>query len=87
VVHEHQPSSQHEARASTNEVDGMKKPVKHPSLQTWLALNQALREAGENDCHQLLKLEQGGRKRKQFLKRIHSRLNKVRADRERAEFA
>lgn len=63
----------------------MKKPVTNPTLQSWLALNDALREADEPTCQGLLAEELKGRKRKQFIKRIHSRLNKVRADRERAE--
>ena len=63
----------------------IKKPVTNPALQTWLALNDALRDADEHICQKLLKEELKGRKRKQFIKRIHSRLNKVRADRERAE--
>jgi hypothetical protein len=63
----------------------MKNPVTNPALQSWLALNDLLREAGEVTCESLLKEELKGRKRKQFIKRIHSRLNKVRADRERAE--
>lgn len=63
----------------------MKKPVTNPSLQSWLALNDALRDATEQVCNNLLKEELNGRKRKQFIKRIHSRLNKVRADRERHE--
>lgn len=63
----------------------MKKPVTNPSLQSWLALNDILREADEPVCQTLLKEELKGRKRRQFIKRIHSRLNKVRADRERLE--
>lgn len=63
----------------------MKKPVTNPALQSWLALNDLLREADEATCESLLKEELKGRKRKQFIKRIHSRLNKVRADRERLE--
>lgn len=63
----------------------MKKPVTNPALQSWLALNDFLRGANEATCEGLLKEELKGRKRKQFIKRIHSRLNKVRADRERAE--
>lgn len=63
----------------------MKKPVTNPALQSWAALNDAVREADEATCKALLKEELKGRKRKQFIKRIHSRLNKVRADRERAE--
>lgn len=63
----------------------MKKPIKNPALQSWLALNDVIREADEAACEALLKEELKGRKRKQFIKRIHSRLNKVRADRERRE--
>jgi hypothetical protein len=62
-----------------------KKPVNNPALRSWLALNDALREASEPVCEALLEEELKGRKRKCFVKRIHSRLNKVRADRERAE--
>lgn len=63
----------------------MKKPVKNENLQTWVALNDALRDADEKLCIQLLKEEKAGRQRRQFLLRIHSRLNKVRADREREQ--
>jgi hypothetical protein len=63
----------------------MKKLVPNPALQSWLALNDVLRDADEPACQALLKEELKGRKRKQFIKRIHSRLNKVRADRERME--
>lgn len=63
----------------------MKKPVTNPILKSWLALNDHLRDASEEACQILITEELAGRKRKQFLKRIHSRLNKVRADRERTE--
>lgn len=63
----------------------MKKLVTNPALQSWLALNDILRDADETVCQALLKEELKGRKRKQFIRRIHSRLNKVRADRERME--
>ena len=63
----------------------MKKLVTNPALQSWLALNDFLRNADESTCHELMKLELKGRKRRQFIKRIHSRLNKVRADHERLE--
>ena len=63
----------------------MKKPMMNPSPQSWLALNDVLRNADESVCQALMKEELKGRKRKQFIKRIHSRLNKVRADRERME--
>jgi len=63
----------------------MKKPIKHEALKTWVALNDAIRVANEELCHRLIKVELAGRRRAAFLKRIHSRLNKVRADREREE--
>lgn len=63
----------------------MKKEVENPALQTWIGLNDELRDADEARCQELLDEELTGRRRKQFIKRIHSRLNKVRADRERKE--
>lgn len=53
--------------------------------QSWIELNDLIREADEATCQILLEKELEGRKRRQFVKRIYSRLNKVRADRERAE--
>jgi hypothetical protein len=50
-----------------------------------VALNDKLRGANETECRGLLEEELNGCKRKQFIKRIHSRLNKARADRERIE--
>ena len=63
----------------------MDKATTQEALSTWILLNDALRGADEATCQQLLKAERKGRRRKQFLKRIHSRLNKARADRERSE--
>jgi len=63
----------------------MKKPIEDARLQSWTTLNNALRTADEELCHLLLKREQAGRKRSRFLKRIHGRLNRVRAKREREE--
>jgi hypothetical protein len=54
-------------------------------LSTWKNLNACLTGAGEDLCIKLLREEQLGKRRKQFLLRIYSRLNKVRADRERKE--
>lgn len=62
-----------------------KKIITNPALETWIALNDKLRDADEALCQQLLDEEINGRGRKQFIKRIHSRLNKARADRERQE--
>lgn len=63
----------------------MKKTIKTPELRSWISLNDKLRGADEMMCQALLKEELKGRNRKAFVKRIHSRLNKVRADRERIE--
>jgi hypothetical protein len=52
---------------------------------SWLELNDVLRSATQKHCERLLKEERAGKKRVQYLKRIHSRLNKARADRERQE--
>ena len=62
-----------------------KKEITNPVLKTWDSLNGALRSADEQYCRDLLHEECQGRQRSQFIKRIHSRLNKVRADRERKE--
>lgn len=62
-----------------------KKEIKNPVLKTWVALNEALRGADEEYCKKLMYEEMKGRQREQFIKRIHSRLNKARADREREE--
>ena len=50
----------------------------------WKSLNDQLREADEGDCRRLLSDELNGRRRQRYLLRIHSRLNYVRAHRERA---
>lgn len=61
-----------------------KKPIKNPVLQTWDGLNEALRSIDdEKTVKSLIREEQRGRARQQFLLRLHSRLNKLRADRER----
>lgn len=63
----------------------MTKPEVQSALATWADLNAAIMDANEADCQQLLQAELAGKRRKQFVFRIHSRLNKVRADREREE--
>lgn len=56
------------------------------SLGSWNALNQTLmRTTDEAALRRLLATEQNGANRLTFVKRIYSRLNKVRADRERRE--
>lgn len=54
-------------------------------LSTWLLLNDVIKHADEQLCKQLMEDEQADKKRPTFIARIHSRMNKVRADRERAE--
>lgn len=63
-----------------------KKAIKDPALMSWVSLNEALKNADLKTCVVLFSTEKKGRARKQFIKRIHSRLNKVRADQERGEF-
>lgn len=59
--------------------------AKETALDTWLGLNAFLKKANEEDCLDLLRRERAGKNRKQFVKRIHHRYNKVRAQRERRE--
>lgn len=54
-------------------------------LKSWDNLNTYLRDASVSDCERLLKSEANGKNRLSFLRRVHSRLNKVRADNEREE--
>ena len=54
-------------------------------LTTWIGLNEALMAGDLELAERLLKEEQKGKKRKQFMLRIHSRINKLRADAERAK--
>ena len=60
-----------------------KPPVGHDALESWDSLNEFIMKANEKTCRELLDIEQKNRNRSQFVKRIHSRLNKVRADEER----
>ena len=57
------------------------------AIQTWVELNAVLVDVtDEVTLHRMLKEElRRGPPRQQFLLRIHSRLNKVRASRERLE--
>ena len=52
---------------------------------TWQVLNLALLNADEQLANQMLDAEKAGKKRTRFMLRIHSRINKLRADRERIE--
>jgi hypothetical protein len=56
-----------------------------PELASWVALNEALMGGDMGLAQRLLKEESKGKRRKMFLLRIHSRINKLRADSERAE--
>lgn len=56
-----------------------------PELATWIELNAALMAGDLALAERLLKAEKAGKKRKMFLLRIHSRINKLRADAERAK--
>lgn len=60
-----------------------KTDIGHPSLLTWGALNTVLRDADVKLCEELLTVELVGRRRKRFILRIHSRLNRMRAGVER----
>ena len=53
--------------------------------ETWAGLNRLVRVADEATCFELLKVELRGKRRKQFILRLHSRINKIRAHRERDE--
>jgi len=52
-------------------------------LKTWTDLQEALRTMTEEECWKLLKQEQNGKCRKQFLLRIYGRANRLRIIRER----
>lgn len=52
-------------------------------LKNWETLNDALMLGDETLAQQLLVAERKGQNRLTFTKRIHSRINKLRADRER----
>lgn len=63
-----------------------KKPIKNEHLRSWNALNRHLLTiVDEEELKELSREEMSGRMRIMFLKRIHCRLNKVRATRERLE--
>lgn len=55
------------------------------SLDNWATLNAALMGGDLKLAESLLAAEKAGAKRKRFLLRIHSRINKLRADQERAQ--
>lgn len=63
----------------------MNSPIGDKALESWVILNDHIMKADKEECERLLKIEKANRKRKQFISRIHSRLNKVRADQERKD--
>lgn len=54
-------------------------------LHSWHTLLPVISQANEDECQELLKAELEGRRRLRMLLRVHSRLNKLRAHRERDE--
>lgn len=54
-------------------------------LHSWHTLLPVISQANEDECQELLKAELEGRRRRRMLLRVHSRLNKLRAHRERDE--
>ena len=54
-------------------------------LDTWVGLNDVMRSCGMRMAQDLMTCEMNGRRRKVFVLRIHSRINRLRALDERAE--
>lgn len=73
------------AKSKRHEAEGNKELNGAGPLDNWYKLNDALRGCTEQDAKELLELERQGKNRKRFVLRIHSRINRVRADRERDE--
>lgn len=62
------------------------KKTKEPEIQVptaWTDLNEILIQSDLETSTKLLEAERAGRRRKQFMLRIHSRINKLRAADER----
>lgn len=55
------------------------------ALEDWIALNEVLKTCTEDEAVELMDTEKAGKNRLQFIKRIHSRFNKLRYQRERKE--
>ena len=53
------------------------------ALSSWRSLNEYIRTADEQSCRELFEFELSTLKRRKFVQRIHSRLNRVRAAHER----
>lgn len=71
------------AKTKTHEKRGNAELRSEPPLSNWYALQDALRSCGEAFATKLLEAERRGQARERFMKRIHSRLNRLRAQRER----
>lgn len=56
-------------------------------LGNWNTLNARLMELGEDEVGSLLEAEKAGQNRISFVLRLHSRLTKLRRERERRELA
>lgn len=56
-------------------------------LQNWNTLNGALLDLREEDVEALLKRERAGKNRLSYTLRLHSRLSRMRRERERREIA
>lgn len=54
-------------------------------LSNWYKLNDYLRTCSEGEAAALLRAERKGENRRRFVLRIHSRINRTRATRERGE--
>lgn len=54
-------------------------------LSTWEALNAGIFDLSEAQLQELLAEEKAGKHRKMFVLRIHSRLNRLRGQRERRQ--
>lgn len=55
------------------------------ALANWAACNEFLRTASESEAFTLLHHESRGKRRVQYMLRMHSRFNQQRAQRERTE--
>ena len=63
-------------------------PREDPRLATWTDLNVAIMDTyRESELEELIELERSGRNRRAFLRRIQSRINRLRSARELLEVA
>lgn len=57
--------------------------AKENPLDSWQALQASIHDLSEKELEKYMAEELGDRKRRHIVMRIHSRLNRLRADRER----